>query len=317
MKKVLEKLFRVKKHESKTSEELIGDMKGMFSYKIHGVETQILEVDLAPFQSIRLEPGSIIYIDQGITMNTSIGPSASQSISRALSGSSLFYIDLTFELKSGSGRVALGSSHYGKILPFNITDIENRFIFANDSYLCSSSEVKISSTFSGLPIGLLEHNVFLQEFSGKGTIFIKAGISPKKITLTENNFIFVAASNLLGFTSEIKCSLKPNLHPQSIVSQKNFLMLKLKGPGEVYIQQFSKDTYETGICQSIMKSMQYYTWIKETFESVHYPPEENKQEPNTIESKKESPQEGNEYSYEGYDAGDFIDSKKYLGGNNE
>ena len=260
MKKIFQKIF------GKTSNSIINPSLhesfsvpkvSNYSYKIYGSETQIVEINLAPFQSIALEPGSIIYMDRGITMDTSLNSGGKSTISRMLSGSSLFLVNLTYENNQGSGRISIGSNHYGSILAFNLEDQDNELYFCNNSYLCSSLGISIEAIYIGMSIGIVERKLFLQKFTGAGTVFIKGGINPQKISLGEDKTIIVSAASLLGFTSTIKYSIKTNLHPQNIISKNNFLMLSLKGPGEAYIQQSSKDSYISELSQSIISKAAY------------------------------------------------------------
>ena len=171
MRKIPQKIFGgwASRPKAESPDNITSPISNVFSYKIIGFESQILEIDLSPFQSVRLEPGSIIYIGQGVTMNTSVGSSKKQGIIRLLSGSSLFLVDLTFENNLGSGRVALGSSYSGQILAMDMKDFPDGFLFAYGSYLCSSFGVNIDSRFSGFSTSLVM-GISLQKFSGESIL---------------------------------------------------------------------------------------------------------------------------------------------------
>ena len=114
---------------------------------------------------------------------------------------------------------------------------------------------------------------------------------------------------------------------------KNFLMLKLEGPGEVYIQQASTDTYEQGIVESILSSSSYYYWAQSIFQRIYHPqsdnpiqiaPENNNNSKSIEERSSSDASEHHEdihneshHKHSDHNSGDIFDNIFYLGGINE
>src|SRR5215471_16182716 len=95
-------------------------------YKIYGDDMQYVEVELDPMEAAVAEAGGMMYMDEGIEMETIFGDGSAQSSGllgalmsagrRVLSGESLF---MTVFQNRGSGkrRVAFGAPYPGKIIP--------------------------------------------------------------------------------------------------------------------------------------------------------------------------------------------------------
>ena len=224
-----------------------------YSFNILGFDTQLLELNLLPYQSVRIDPSSLIYHEPGITMDTKMMTSSSSGIQRAISGSSLFVIDLTNENEKNAALVGLTPNHYSQILHFNIEDFKSPLCFVCDSFLCSGLGVDIESKYFGLKMALVCKNLFMQKFTGKGSVFIKAGINVKDILLKTDDCLIVSSNSLLGFEDTVGLSLSANLHPQQVSTRYNFYMLRIKGPGKVFIQNTSKEGFELSLASTLTK----------------------------------------------------------------
>src|SRR5512138_662693 len=101
-------------------------------YKVFGSEMQYVEIELDPMEAAVAEAGGIMYMDDGIEMETIFGDGSQQSSGflgalmgagkRLLTGESLF---MTVFLNRGIGkrRVAFGAPYPGKIIPVHLADI--------------------------------------------------------------------------------------------------------------------------------------------------------------------------------------------------
>src|SRR5262245_37453306 len=95
-------------------------------YKVFGEDLQFVEVELDPMEAVVAEAGGMMYMDDGIEMETIFGDGSPKSDGflgalmsagkRLLTGESLF---MTIFQNRGSGkkRVAFGAPYPGKIIP--------------------------------------------------------------------------------------------------------------------------------------------------------------------------------------------------------
>src|SRR2546421_7483076 len=110
-------------------------------YKIFGDEMQFVEVELDPMEAAVAEAGGMMYMDEGIEMETIFGDGSQQSSGfmgalmgagkRLLTGESLF---MTIFQNRGSGkrRVAFGAPYPGKIIPVHLAQVGGELLSQKD-----------------------------------------------------------------------------------------------------------------------------------------------------------------------------------------
>src|SRR5512140_3219181 len=101
-------------------------------YRIHGDDMQFVEVELDPIEAAVAEAGGMMYMDDGIQLETIFGDGSQQSSGflgsllgagkRLLTGESLFMT--VFENRApGKKKVAFGAPYPGKIVPVHLAEI--------------------------------------------------------------------------------------------------------------------------------------------------------------------------------------------------
>src|ERR1041385_1239371 len=100
-------------------------------YKIHGDDMQFVEIELDPMEAAVAEAGGMMYMDDGIQMETIFGDGSQQQSGflgtllsagkRLLVGESLF---MTVFQNRGQGkrRMAFGAPYPGKIIPVHLAE---------------------------------------------------------------------------------------------------------------------------------------------------------------------------------------------------
>jgi uncharacterized protein (AIM24 family) len=114
--------------------------------KIEGEESQIATIRLAPGERIRAESGSMLYMTQGVEMETS--SSAGEGMKRFLTGQNIFITDFYYQGEK-HGTVALGTRFPSKILNLNLQDYPgDKLICQKGAYLASNLEVNVEMEFT-------------------------------------------------------------------------------------------------------------------------------------------------------------------------
>jgi hypothetical protein len=145
---------------------------------ISGNESQILTINLHPNQILRAESGAMMYMTEGVTMNTTTGGGMSQSFKRYLTGQNLFISDYTYTGNEGTfGTVCLGTDFPSKILRLNVDEYGGKIICQKGALLCSSHTIDIEMEFTKkFSTGFFGGEGFvLQGLIGRGDVFVKAG----------------------------------------------------------------------------------------------------------------------------------------------
>ena len=121
-------------------------------YRIYGEEMQFVEVELDPQEAVVAEAGGMMYMEEGIEMETIFGDGSQQQSGflgslmsagkRLLTGESLF---MTVFLNRGMGkqRVSFGAPYPGKIIAVHLAELGGELITQKDSFLCPATSFSI------------------------------------------------------------------------------------------------------------------------------------------------------------------------------
>lgn len=133
-----------------SSDGVVGDpIDFNVASKIEGNESQILTVSLKPGEVLRAESGALMYMTDGVEMETTTGGGISAGFSRMMTGQNIFISDYTFKGEPGtSGLVCLGTDFPSKILRLNIHDYGDKIICQKGALLCASHTIDIQMEFA-------------------------------------------------------------------------------------------------------------------------------------------------------------------------
>jgi len=208
--------------------------------KVEGNESQIVTIDLEPGQVLRAESGAMLYMSQGVEMETTSGGGLSAGFKRMISGQNFFISDYRYTGDEGTrGTVALGTDFPSKILRLNVDEYGGKIVCQKGALLCASHTIDIEMEFAKkMTTGFFGGEGFvLQGLTGSGDVFIKAGGTLIRRDLQEGENLRVSSGCLVAFTSDVDFDV------QTIPGFKNVLfggeglfVTSFTGPGSVWIQ---------------------------------------------------------------------------------
>jgi Mitochondrial biogenesis AIM24 len=115
--------------------------------KIEGNESQIVTITLQPGQVLRAESGAMMYMTDGVQMETTTGGGLSSGFQRMLTGQNFFISDYTYKGDS-SGAVALGTDFPSKIVRLNVEEYGGKLVCQKGALLCASHTIDIKMEYS-------------------------------------------------------------------------------------------------------------------------------------------------------------------------
>src|SRR5207247_2337639 len=155
-------------------------------YKILGDDMQFVEIELDPMEVVIAEAGGMMYMDDGIEMETIFGDGSQQQSGlfgalmgagkRLLIGESLFMT--AFQNRSSARKsVAFGAPYPGKIIPIELSELGGEFLAQKDAFLCAAKGVSLGIAFTKrFGAGLFGGEGFiLERLQGDGLAFVHAG----------------------------------------------------------------------------------------------------------------------------------------------
>ena len=219
-------------------------------YQIHGNEMQFVEVELDPRESVVAEAGTMMYMSDGIQMETVFGDGSHSSESggfmdkmlgagkRLITGESLFTTVFTF-MGQGKGKVAFAAPYPGKIIPLDLKNYNGKLICQKSAFLCAAKGVALGIAFQKkIGVALFGGEGFImQKLEGNGLIFVHAGgtIIEKELqageTLRVDTGCMVALTQTVQYDIEFVGGVK-----SAIFGGEGFFFATLRGPGHVWLQ---------------------------------------------------------------------------------
>lgn len=151
--------------------------------KIEGEESQIVTIQIEPGETLRAEAGNMLYMTEGVVMDTTLGGASGSAFTRFLTGQNIFLTDFTYQpeqdtQRSGKGIMALGTEFPAKLLRLSLDQLpEQSLICQRGAYLASNPTVNIEMEFTKtLTAGFFGGQGFiLQRLTGVGDVIVKGG----------------------------------------------------------------------------------------------------------------------------------------------
>jgi uncharacterized protein (TIGR00266 family) len=174
--------------------------------KIEGKESQIVTIALEPGQVLRAESGAMMYMTDGVEMNTTTGGGLSSGFRRMMTGQNIFISDYTYTGEQGTrGYVALGTDFPSKIIRLRVEDYGGKLVCQKGALLCASHTVDIDMEFTkNFKGGFFGGEGFiLQALTGEGDVFVKAGGTLMRRDLEEGEQLRISSGCLVAFSSGV------------------------------------------------------------------------------------------------------------------
>jgi uncharacterized protein (TIGR00266 family) len=172
--------------------------------KIEGNESQIVTITLQPGQVLRAESGAMMYMTDGVVMETTTGGGLSSGFQRMLTGQNFFISDYRYEGDS-TGTVALGTDFPSKIIRLNVSEYGGKLICQKGALLCASHTIDVTMEYSkNFTTGFFGGEGFiLQGLTGEGDVFLKGGGTIIRRDLKENEQLRISSGCLVAFSNGV------------------------------------------------------------------------------------------------------------------
>lgn len=217
-------------------------------YHIYGDDLQFVEVELDPAEAVVAEAGGMMYMDDGIEMETIFGDGSQQSSGflgalmgagkRLLTGESLF-MTVFQNRAAGKKRVAFGAPYPGKIIPVHLAEMGGEIWAQKDAFLCAAKGVSIGIAFNKrLGAGLFGGEGFIMErLQGDGWAFMHAGGTIIERQLAPGELLRVDTGCVVGFQPSVEFDIQfVGKIKTALFGGEGLFFATLRGPGRVWLQ---------------------------------------------------------------------------------
>src|SRR6266516_2216261 len=217
-------------------------------YKVFGDDMQFVEIELDPGEATVAEAGGMMYMEDGIEMETVFGDGSQQQTGfigalmgagkRLLVGESLF-MTVFLNKSSQKKRVAFGAPYPGKIVAVHLAEIGGELIAQKDSFLAAGKGVSIGIAFQRrLGVGLFGGEGFIMErLQGDGWVFVHAGGMLMERTLAPGELLRVDTGCSVAFQPTVDYDIQfVGKIKSALFGGEGLFFATLRGPGRIWLQ---------------------------------------------------------------------------------
>ncbi len=217
-------------------------------FKIYGDDMQFVEVELDPSEAAIAESGGMMYMEDGIAMETIFGDGSQQNSGffgalmgagkRLLTGESLF---MTVFQNQGVGKkkVAFGAPYPGKIVPIHLSEIGGELLAQKDAFLCAAKGVSLGMAWQKkFGVGLFGGEGFIMErLQGDGWAFIHAGGTLIQKDLGPGEIIRVDTGCVVAYQPSVDFDIQyVGKIKSALFGGEGLFFATLRGPGRIWLQ---------------------------------------------------------------------------------
>jgi uncharacterized protein (TIGR00266 family) len=217
-------------------------------YDVLGNDMQYVKIVLDPDEAAVAEAGAMMYLEDGIEMETIFGDGSGQQRGvwdalvgagkRLLIGESLFmtvFVNRARERRA----VAFAAPYPGKIQAVRLADIGGELIAQKESFLAAAKGVSIGIAFNKrFGVGLFGGEGFIMErLQGDGWAFLHAGGTLEQRTLAAGQVLRVDTGCLVALEPSVSYDIQfVGKLKTALFGGEGIFFATLRGPGRIWLQ---------------------------------------------------------------------------------
>ena len=225
-----------------------GKVADEIDYEIFGHEMQYVAITLDPGEQVVAEAGGMMFMTQGIEMDSVFGDPSHEQQSfwqkalsagkRKLMGESLFMTTFSNSARQRE-TVGFAAPFPGKIIPMHLDQLGGEIICQRDAFLCGARGIQIDIAFSKkIGVGLFGGEGFImQRVKGDGIACCHAGGSIMEKDLAPGETLRIDTGCIVALSPSVDYDI------QFVGGIKNMLfggeglfLATLTGPGHIWLQ---------------------------------------------------------------------------------
>lgn len=225
-------------------------MAHIIDYELFGDDMQFVEITLDRDEAVVAEAGAMMYMEQGIQMETIFGDGSENDAKksfmgklasagkRAITGESLFMTQF-MNKDMNRRKVAFAAPYPGKIIVADLKQHGGRLICQKDAFLCAAKGTSIGIAFQKkLGVGFFGGEGFImQKLEGDGLAFMHAGGTIVRRDLSSGETLRVDTGCLVALTASVQYDIQfVGGIKNTFLGGEGLFFATVAGPGTVWLQ---------------------------------------------------------------------------------
>ena len=204
-------------------------------YQLIGDVMPAVEVRMQAGEKMYTQSGGMVWMSEGIKMETNTNGGVLKGFTRKFAGESMFMA--TYSATVNDATIAFASTVPGKILPIDLAD--SPMTCQKNAFLCAQPSVTLNTIFNkALGTGFFGGEGFiLQEMVGTGMAFLEVDGDIVVKELQPGEVIKIDTGNIVAFSKGMQYEIERIKGFKNIfLGGEGLFLTKLTGPGKVVLQ---------------------------------------------------------------------------------
>lgn len=230
----------------RASDSIVNDI----DFQIGGGDMQFVEIELDPGEAVVAEPGAMIWKDNAIVFDTTLGDGSDRGLGSKLlsagmnmmSGENLFVAEFRHGGSHGKARLAFGGRVPGQIIPVRLDAMGGSLICQRSSFLAAAKGVSISIAFQRKIGSALfgDEGFVMQRLRGEGWVFLHVGGTIIERELAAGETIHVDGGCVAAHEPQVEMDIDADFGfralKSAMIGGESFFLTTMRGPGKVWLQ---------------------------------------------------------------------------------
>lgn len=200
----------------------------------------IATVHMDAGESIQAEAGAMMAMTPSVDIQTSTKGGVLKGLRRSVLGGESFFMN-TFTANGPDAHVVVAPSLPGDIITWPLTG--NTVYLQSGSYLASPTTIDVDSKWGGSKTFFSREGLFMLKCVGTGDLVVSSYGAIQTIDLAEGQSYTVDSGHMVGWEEGVKYEVHKAGNWKSTILGGEGLVVGLTGPGRVYIQTRSEDSF--------------------------------------------------------------------------
>lgn len=212
-------------------------------YNIFGGNLPAVTIKLNEGESVYTQSGGMTWMSENMEMRTNMKGGLFKSISRILSGESIFMA--TYTAKNNPAEITISSTFPGEIIVLDLSD-GREYICQKTAFLCAEPSIKLSITTNKTLKGSFfgGEGFIMQHVEGNGKVFLEIDGSVVMKELKDGEKLLVDTGHIAAYESSIKFDAKVvKGFKNMLFGGEGLFLTTLTGPGKVYLQTMTMPSF--------------------------------------------------------------------------
>jgi uncharacterized protein (TIGR00266 family) len=191
-------------------------------------------------ESIKGEAGAMMAMSPSVNIDTSTQGGVLKGLRRSLLGGESFFMN-TFTASAPDAHVVFAPALPGDIVTWELGG--KTVYLQSGSYLASSQSVDVDSTWGGSKTFFSREGLFMLKCSGTGNLLVSSYGAIANVDLAVGESYVVDTGHMVGWDEGVGYEVHKAGSWKSSILGGEGLVVRLTGPGRIYIQTRSQDAF--------------------------------------------------------------------------